>query len=108
MSSNMKVTVIDREGVSHDIDATLGWKLMEVIREAGLPVKAECGGNCVCSTCHVYVEDAWLERLPGKGEEEDETLDEACELRPNSRLSCQIPVTPELDGLRVTLAPDWA
>jgi len=81
-------------------------KLMLVIRAAGLPIKAECGGNCICSTCHVYVDPAWAERLPGLSDDEIGTLEAAIDVRPTSRLSCQIIVTADLDGLRVTLAPE--
>ncbi|MCI2808239.1 2Fe-2S iron-sulfur cluster-binding protein [Eoetvoesiella caeni] len=104
----MKINVIDRDGTLHELDATPGWKVMEVIREAGLDIKAECGGCCVCSTCHVYVDDAWVDRLPGRQDEEDEVLDDACELKETSRLSCQLLMAEELDGLTVTLAPEWA
>ncbi len=104
----MKINVIDREGRQHELEATPGWKVMEVIREAGLDIKAECGGCCVCSTCHVYVDEAWLDRLPAIEEDEEEILDDACELKPASRLSCQLKMAEELDGLTVTLAPEWA
>ena len=104
----MKINVIDRDGTRHELDATPGWKVMEVIREAGLDIKAECGGCCVCSTCHVYVDDAWVDRLPGRADDEEEILDDACELKETSRLSCQLLMAEELDGLTVTLAPEWA
>ncbi|MDE1949478.1 MAG: 2Fe-2S iron-sulfur cluster binding domain-containing protein [Burkholderiales bacterium] len=104
----MKITVIDRGGTAHEIEATPGWKLMEVIREAGLDIKAECGGNCICSTCHVWVESDHASQLTPKSDDEAATLDEACSLQANSRLSCQIVVGEELAGLKVTLAPDWA
>ena len=104
----MNITVTDRSGAAHVLDATVGWKLMEVIREAGLNIRAECGGNCICSTCHVHVAPDDLARLPAKSSDETETLDEACALQANSRLSCQIVVSEALAGLRVTLAPDWA
>src|SRR5579875_3153617 len=104
----MNVTVIDRDGLEHQLEASRGWKLMEVIRAAGLPIKAECGGNCICSTCHVYVDPAWFERLPPSLAEEMDTLDEAFAVERTSRLSCQIIVTDELDGLRVVLAPEEA
>lgn len=104
----MNVVVTDREGVAHTLDGEAGWRLMEVIREAGLPVKAECGGSCVCSTCHVYVDEAWQAQLPRLGEEEEETLSDACALRSNSRLSCQIVLASGMHGLAVTMAPDWS
>ena len=104
----MKIDVLDRDGTLQALALEPGVSLMEAMRDAGLPVKAECGGNCICSTCHVYVESGWLDRLPPKASGEEETLDEACEPRANSRLACQIPLTADLDGLRVTLAPDWS
>lgn len=104
----MRINVIDREGRLHELDATPGWKVMEIIREAGLDIKAECGGCCVCSTCHVYVEEVWVGRLPSRGEEEIEVLDDACGLKQTSRLSCQLLMAEVLDGLTVTLAPEWA
>ncbi|MFX4221312.1 MAG: 2Fe-2S iron-sulfur cluster-binding protein [Thalassobaculum sp.] len=78
---------------------------MEVIRDWGLPILAECGGACACATCHVYVDEEWLDKLPPRSEEEEEKLDEAFDVRDNSRLSCQILMSDELDGLHVTIAP---
>jgi ferredoxin, 2Fe-2S len=103
----MRIRVTDLTGTEHVIeDPTVGWTVMEVIRDAGLPIKAECGGSCVCATCHVYVDEAWLARLPEKGDDETDMLDMAIDVQSNSRLSCQIEVTPELDGLAVTLSED--
>jgi len=99
------VTVVDREGRSHTIEGLDGWRLMEIIRDNGLPIKAECGGACACATCHVYVDEAWLTRLVPPTDEEIDRLDEAFEVQGNSRLSCQILMRPEFDGLAVTLAP---
>lgn len=105
----MKIYVTDMDGVEHALDAIEGWRVMEIIREHGLPIKAECGGACACATCHVYVDDDWLAKLSAlgmrKGEEEDYMLDEAFDLEDNSRLSCQIIMDERLDGLKVTLAP---
>lgn len=99
------ITVIDRDGRSHVIEGLDGWRVMEIIRDQGLPIKAECGGACACATCHVYVDAAWLDRLIPPGDEEIERLDEAFDVEERSRLSCQILMRPELDGLVVTLAP---
>jgi 2Fe-2S ferredoxin len=104
----MKINVTDRLGAQHALDATPGWKIMQIIHGAGLDIKAECGGACVCSTCHVYVDEAWVGKLPARQDDEAEILGDACELKANSRLSCQLLMTEELDGLNVTLAPDWA
>ena len=99
--------MIDREGVEHELEGEVGWSLMEVIREAGLPIEAACGGCCACATCHVYVEPEWLPRLEEPCEDENMMLDEAFEVRDNSRLSCQIRLTEELEGIRVVLAPEF-
>jgi len=60
----MKILVTDRDGVEHSLDAIEGWRVMEIIRDHGLPIKAECGGACACATCHVYVDETWQARLP--------------------------------------------
>ncbi len=101
----MIIYVTDRDGTEHELEAVEGWRVMEIIREHGLPVKAECGGCCLCATCHVYVDPAWVDRLPPMRDEENVQLDEAVGLEDNSRLSCQLIMSEELDGLRVTLAP---
>ena len=102
-----EIVVIDREGVERSVTATLGWSAMEILREADLPIEAACGGCCACATCHVYVAADWLPRLPEMSRDESNMLDEAFQVQENSRLSCQIPFTQELDGLTVTLAPEF-
>lgn len=102
----MKIFVTDGHGVEHAVEATDGWTVMEIIRDAGLPIKAECGGSCVCATCHVLVDEAWFPKVGKKSEEEADMLDLALEVFDNSRLSCQIEFNPSLDGLKVTIAPD--
>lgn len=101
----MKIYVTDLEGEEHALDAVEGWRVMEIIRDHGLPIKAECGGACACATCHVYVDEAWQGKVQPMNEEEEYMLDEAFELEDNSRLSCQLIMSAELDGLKVTLAP---
>ena len=100
------ITVVDRTGAEHVIPAKEGWKVMEIIREAGLPIEAACGGCCACATCHVYVDAEWQAKLNEKGEEEADMLDLAMEVQESSRLSCQVEYTSALAGLRVTLAPE--
>jgi 2Fe-2S ferredoxin len=100
------IKVVDRKGKSHTLEAPDGYRLMEVIRDNGLPIKAECGGACACATCHVYVDKAWLEKLSPALNDEVNMLDEAFEVEENSRLSCQIIINENLDGLKVTIAPD--
>ncbi|SRR6056297_129369 len=102
----MKIFVTDGHGVEHEVEATDGWTVMEIIRDAGLPIKAECGGSCVCATCHVIVDKEWFGKLHPKSDEELDMLDLALEVFDTSRLSCQIEFDPKLDGLKVTLAPD--
>ena len=101
----LHIRATDQAGVEHRLPALEGWTIIEIVKDAGLPLKGECGGALECATCHVYVEDAWFDRLPPKRAEEDEKLDEAFAVRPNSRLSCQLIMAKEFDGLHVTLAP---
>lgn len=102
----MKIIVTDRSGKTQELDAVEGWRVMEIIREHGLPIKAECGGACACATCHVYVDAAWVDTIDEMRDEEEDMLDQAFDLEDNSRLSCQIIMSEDLDGLKVTLAPD--
>jgi 2Fe-2S ferredoxin len=102
----MKLIVTDREGKTHELTARDDWSAMEVIRDANLPLSAECGGACACATCHVYVDDAWVDRLPAAQQQEIDMLDFGVAVQENSRLSCQIKMSAELDGLMVTLAPE--
>ncbi len=102
--ADIVVEVIDHAGNAKTISATDGWRLMEVIKDAGLPIRAECGGCCACATCHVYVEGGG-ERLDAPDDDEVDMLEEALEVSPASRLSCQVVMTPALSGLKVRLAP---
>jgi 2Fe-2S ferredoxin len=101
----LHLRVTDPDGTLHRIPALEGWTVMEIVKDAGLPLKAECGGALQCATCHVYVDENWADRIPSKSSEEDERLDEAFMIRPNSRLSCQILMTAELDGFALEIAP---
>lgn len=100
----MQIFVTDQAGKEHALDAIEGWRVMEIIRDHGLSIKAECGGCCACATCHVYVDAAWADKLAEMRDEEEEMLDEAFDVQDNSRLSCQIIMSEELDGLKVRLA----
>ena len=104
----MKINVTDITGGQHELDALPGWRVMEIIRDWDLPIKAECGGACACATCHIYVDAEWLDRLPEKTDDEIDMLANLGDLRANSRLSCQVLMSDELDGLIVTLAPGSA
>lgn len=100
------IHVTDFAGTRHRLDGLAGWRLMEVIRDYGLPIKAECGGACACATCHVYVNAQWFTKLIPANSEETMMLDDAMAVEDTSRLSCQIILSPELEGLEVTLAPN--
>jgi ferredoxin, 2Fe-2S len=100
----MLIHVTDQAGVRHTLEALEGWRVMEVIRDWGLNIKAECGGACACATCHVYVSPGWEDRLHPAREEEQDMLDSAFDVRDNSRLSCQLLMSEALDGLEITLA----
>jgi len=102
----MKIVATDRKGVEHRIEGRDGWSVMEILRDADLPIAAECGGACACATCHVYVTDGWYEKLSPPSEAEIDMLDMALGVEPNSRLSCQITCAPELDEIKVTIAPE--
>ena len=101
----MKIFVTDPDGVEHELEGLEGWRVMEIIKDYGLPLKAECGGACCCATCHVYVSEEWVDKLYEMREDEEDMLDEAIDVKDNSRLSCQILMSEELDGLKVTIAP---
>ncbi len=100
----VKITYIEHDGTPHEIEAEEGQSVMEAAIQNMVPgIDADCGGACACATCHVYVEEAWREKV-GKSESMEESmLDFAQEKQENSRLSCQIKVTKELDGLIVHL-----
>jgi len=102
----MKIFATDRQGKEHVLEGRDGWTVMEILRDAGLDVAAECGGACACATCQVYVTDGWFEKLPERSEAEVDMLDMAIAVQPNSRLSCQLICSPDLDGIKVTVAPE--
>jgi 2Fe-2S ferredoxin len=98
-----KITFIDSEGTARTVDGEVGSTVMETAIKNGVPeIEAECGGACACSTCHLYVDQAWWEKVGVPSPMEADMLDFAFEVKPNSRLSCQIKVADELDGLVVT------
>lgn len=99
-----KITYIEFNGTPHTVDVADDLTVMEGARDNAIPgIEASCGGSCSCSTCHVYVDDAWLAKLPAVEPIEDDMLDFAYDRKENSRLSCQLKVTPELDGLVVRM-----
>lgn len=98
-----KIIFIEHDGTVHEVTAEIGSTVMEAAIQNGISgIVAECGGGCTCATCHVYVDQAWTEKVgPPASIEEESELDNAFDVRDNSRLSCQIRVTDELDGLVV-------
>jgi 2Fe-2S ferredoxin len=97
-----RITYIGTDGTTYEVDAVNGSTVMEnAIRNDVPGIVAECGGACACATCHVYVDDAWTEIVGPPEPMEEDMLDFASDVRPNSRLSCQIRVRDELDGLVV-------
>lgn len=105
-SQDVNITVIDREGKEHHLEAPtdMGMNLMEICKAYELPILATCGGMAMCATCQVYVESET--DLPEMQDDEEAMLSEAFFVEDNSRLSCQIPLTEELEGLVVRLAPE--
>jgi len=102
------IIFIHPDGGRQPIEASAGESAMQAATRHDISgILAECGGNAMCATCHVYVDEAWLARLPAMGGDEDALLDgAAAERQANSRLSCQIKVTDDLEGLAVTVAPE--
>ncbi len=102
----LKINVTDRDGKTHEIEDDAGLKVMEVLRDNDMGVAAICGGGMACATCHVYVDEDWLARLPEQSNDELDLIRDLETFQKNSRLSCQIPFTEELDGLVLTVAPE--
>jgi 2Fe-2S ferredoxin len=101
----VKILVTDPEGKEHELEAVADWSVMEVVRDAGLVMLAQCGGSCACATCHVYVDQEWAAKLPEPTEEEIGMLDGAFDVKDNSRLSCQLICSDTTNGLKVKIAP---
>ena len=102
-----KITFKDHSGTARTIYAELGSTVMETAIRNNIPgIEAECGGACACATCHVYIDSAWSEKLPPAAQQEIDMLDFGLAVQDNSRLSCQIKMTSELDGLKMVLAPE--
>ena len=101
-----RIHVRDRAGDSLVVEGKLGASVMETLRELENGVEALCGGMCSCATCHSYIDPAWGNKLPPRSPEEEELLSELEYARDESRLSCQIRFTEELDGLTLVIAPE--
>jgi len=102
------INAIDRDGSEHRLEGRERSSFMEILKRAGLSVEALCGGSCQCATCHMYVDEAWLDKLKPATDFESATLEGEAEeiLRPNSRLGCQVRWEEALDGIRITVAPE--
>ena len=98
-----KITYVEFGGTEHEVEVAAGLTVMEGARDNNIPgIEADCGGACACSTCHVYVDEAWADKLPAMDDMEEDMLDFAFEPKPGlSRLTCQLKVTDELNGLKV-------
>lgn len=102
-----KITFITHDGVQHEVQASIGTTLMETAVSAMVPgIEADCGGNCICATCHVYIDTQWLSKLPPAEDVEEAMIDYTSEPSSNSRLACQIEVTDEIEGLQVRIPAD--
>lgn len=98
-----KIIYIDHEGTSREVEAKNGTSIMEAAVQNMIPgIDADCGGACACATCHVYVNQDWMNKLKDKDDMEDSMLDFAEDVQNNSRLSCQILMSDDLDGITVT------
>ena len=99
-----KITYIEHDGKSHEIEVANGLSVMEGAVQNNIPgIDADCGGSMACATCHVYVKEEWFNKLPKKEDGEEDMLDMAFEPKTNSRLSCQLMVSEQIDGLVVNL-----
>jgi 2Fe-2S ferredoxin len=97
-----KITFVEHNGTEHALDAENGMTLMEAAVKNSVPgIDADCGGACACATCHIYLRDGWAEKTGSREEMEEDMLDFAFDVRDNSRLSCQIKVSDEIDGIVV-------
>ncbi|WP_066555795.1 2Fe-2S iron-sulfur cluster-binding protein [Croceicoccus bisphenolivorans] len=102
-----KLIVVNRDGAETTVDADSGLSVMEAIRDNGFDeLLALCGGCCSCATCHVYVDPSFKDKLPEVSEDEDDLLDSSDHRNENSRLSCQLMLNDDLEGLKVTIAPE--
>ncbi|MFQ5535342.1 MAG: 2Fe-2S iron-sulfur cluster-binding protein [Sphingomonadales bacterium] len=102
-----KIYVTDRDGERHEVEAEADRSIMEITRDAGLPIQAICGGNCICTTCHAYIDKDWYEKLDKPSEDEMALLEDSGSYKPTSRLLCQVPYTDELGGISMKLAPEF-
>lgn len=104
-----QITAIDRDGTEYQLEGRERASFMEILKQGGLAVEALCSGCCQCATCHVFIDEEWMDKLPPMSDAELATLEGEAEeenMRKNSRLSCQLKWKDELDGIRLTVAPE--
>ena len=101
-----KLIITDRSGKKSEIEYDSNFTLMEILRDNGYDIEASCGGCCACATCHVYIDEKWTNKLKNMDDDEESMLDQAFDVKNNSRLSCQIELSEELDGLEIEIAPE--
>jgi len=102
-----KLIITDTEGTTSEVEGEVGLTIMEIIRDNDFEdLAAICGGCCSCCTCHVYVDEDWLDKLPPMEDDERDLLEDNSNFQANSRLSCQIEYDEDLDGIAVTIAPE--
>ena len=101
-----KLIITDRSGKKSEIEYDSNFTLMEILRDNGYDIEASCGGCCACATCHVYIDEKWINKLKNTDDDEESMLDQAFDVKNNSRLSCQIELSEELDGLEIEIAPE--
>ena len=101
------IRVKDRENKIHELKAEVGSTIMEIVRDAGIDIEAACGGCCACATCHCYLNEEWLDKLNKADDDEESMLDQAYDVKKNSRLSCQLTFSEELNGMKLTLGPKF-
>ena len=101
-----KLIITDRSGKKSEIEYDSNFTLMEILRDNGYDIEASCGGCCACATCHVYIDDKWTNKLKNMDDDEESMLDQAFDVKNNSRLSCQIDLSEEFDGLEIEIAPE--
>jgi 2Fe-2S ferredoxin len=102
-----KIVVTDRAGEKHDIDIEAGDNIMDPLRELDNGIEALCGGMCSCATCHIFLEPKWFEKIDAPQDDELELLEETeCFRKGESRLSCQVKFSEELEGMTFTIAPE--
>ena len=101
-----KLIITDRFGETTNVAFDSDYTLMEILRDNGYAIEASCGGCCACATCHVYVNENWINKINRMDDDEEAMLDQSFDVKKNSRLSCQIQLSEEFDGLEVEIAPE--